>query len=309
MPPFPDDPTLFWSIDFPALLTGTLAAVSCALPGCLLVFRKDALMADAMSHVVLPGLVFAFLLTGTIAAWAMFAGALAACLLAAALIALIRLVTPLEGGAVMGIVFTSFFAGGVLLLETAAGQRVHLDTNHALYGALELSYWDEPGNWAALPHSIKILALTLSLTLAALAAFYKEIRLTCFDFTYAHSAGLRPRMIVSGILALAALNAVAAFEAVGSILVIAMFICPAAAARLWTDKYGLSLFLSAAFGALSAGLGYALAAWFPLRLGFDFALNAGGMIAFCSGMIVFVSALCTNAESAYKIFRKKETAS
>src|SRR6056297_781607 len=114
------------------MLIGVLASVACALPGNFLILRRQALIGDAISHVVLPGIVVAFLVTGIVAAVPMLLGAGAAALVAVALIEVIRRLGKIEPGAAMGVVFTAMFAGGVLLLEQSAASGVHLDVQHAL---------------------------------------------------------------------------------------------------------------------------------------------------------------------------------
>lgn len=290
----------FFQIDFPALIVAITASLICALVGSFLVLRRQALMGDALSHVVLPGIVAGYLFAGSIAFMPMFLGALAACMLSVALIATIRKTRIIEPGAAMGIVFTAMFALGVLLLEQQVGRRVHLDAHHALYGALELTYWPElkswpdffsPAVWAAVPREIPMLLSVLAMTVVLLLAFYKELKLSTFDPVLARILGFRPELISYALLGMTAIAAVAAFQAVGSILVIAMFICPAAAARLITDDLSLHLWLSCGFSVLMSVTGYALAVGAPYWLGVPAALNAAGMIALSGGLILWLAFL------------------
>ena len=140
----------FVALSLPPLLIGLFAAVACALPGNFLVLRKQSLIGDAISHVVLPGIVVAFLLTGRVAAWPMMLGAAAAALVAVVLIEAIRRLGRIEAGAAMGVVFTAMFAGGVLLLEQSDTSNVHLDVEHALYGNLESLIWLDATGWGSL---------------------------------------------------------------------------------------------------------------------------------------------------------------
>ncbi|MEL7151304.1 MAG: metal ABC transporter permease, partial [Pseudomonadota bacterium] len=132
------------------MLIGALAAVACALPGNFLVLRRQALIGDAISHVVLPGIVVAFLVTGTVAASPMLLGSAVAALVAVALIEGISRFARIEPGAAMGVVFTAMFAGGVLLLEQSDTSGVHLDVEHALFGNLESLIWLDANGWASL---------------------------------------------------------------------------------------------------------------------------------------------------------------
>jgi manganese/zinc/iron transport system permease protein len=123
------------------ILIGIFASVACALPGNFLILRRQALIGDAISHVVLPGIVVAFLLTGVVSAMPMLLGAAAAAVLAVVLIEVVKRVGQVEPGAAMGVVFTTLFAAGVLLLEQSDTSSVHLDVEHALMGNLESLIW------------------------------------------------------------------------------------------------------------------------------------------------------------------------
>ncbi|MCU0854441.1 MAG: metal ABC transporter permease, partial [Rhodobacteraceae bacterium] len=126
----------FVMLSLPPMVIGVLAAVACALPGNFLLLRRQALIGDAISHVVLPGIVAAFLVTGAVSTWPMMIGAAVAAVVAVVLIEVVRRVGRIEPGAAMGVVFTAMFAGGVLLLEQSDTSGVHLDVEHALYGNL-----------------------------------------------------------------------------------------------------------------------------------------------------------------------------
>lgn len=284
----------FLTIDLPAMLVAVFAAVSCGLLGNFLVLRRQALIGDAISHVVLPGIVAGFLVAGAIATLPLMLGAMTAAVLAAGLIELIRRAGRLEAGAAMGVVFTSMFAGGIVLLEQSDAANAHIDAEHALYGNLESTLWLGAAEWGDLVSAAALAQLPRSLvTLAAVAlaiallivAFYKELKVTTFDAGLAASLGLPVRTISTALIVTVALAAVAAFEAVGSILVIAMFICPAATARMLTDRLGRQLWLSVAV-AVAAGVGgYAAAAFGPRMWGSPESLSAAGTIAVVAGVL------------------------
>lgn len=290
----------FVPLSLPPILIGILAAIACALPGNFLVLRKQALIGDAISHVVLPGIVLAFLVTQALDAWAMLLGAGAAALFAVVMIDVIKRVSRIEVGAIMGVVFTTLFALGVLLLEQSSASSVHLDVEHALMGNLESLIWLEARGWASLldpvalaglPPELPRLALTLVLIVALLIIFWRPLTLSTFDEGYAESLGLPVRAISLGLVMVAALAAVTAFDAVGSIIVIAMFICPAAAARLMTDRLRSQIWWSVGFATLSASLGYVLAGYGPLWIGLENSVSAAGMIAAVSGLILALTAV------------------
>lgn len=290
----------FVPLSLPPILIGILAAIACALPGNFLVLRKQALIGDAISHVVLPGIVLSFLVTQALDAWAMLLGAGAAALFAVVMIDVIKRVSRIEVGAIMGVVFTTLFALGVLLLEQSSASSVHLDVEHALMGNLESLIWLEARGWASLldpvalaglPPELPRLALTLALIIVLLIIFWRPLTLSTFDEGYAESLGLPVRAISLGLVMVAALAAVTAFDAVGSIIVIAMFICPAAAARLMTDRLRSQIWWSVGFATLSASLGYVLAGYGPLWIGLENSVSAAGMIAAVSGLILALTAV------------------
>ena len=290
----------FVPLSLPPILIGILAAIACALPGNFLVLRKQALIGDAISHVVLPGIVLAFLVTQALDAWAMLLGAGAAALFAVVMIDVIKRVSRIEMGAIMGVVFTTLFALGVLLLEQSSASSVQLDVEHALMGNLESLIWLEARGWASLldpvalaglPPELPRLALTLVLIVVLLIIFWRPLTLSTFDEGYAESLGLPVRAISLGLVMVAALAAVTAFDAVGSIIVIAMFICPAAAARLMTDRLRSQIWWSVGFATLSASLGYVLAGYGPLWIGLENSVSAAGMIAAVSGLILALTAV------------------
>ncbi len=284
----------FLMIDLPAILLGSLACVVCALLGNFLILRRQALIGDAISHVVLPGIVGGVLIAGGLYAHAVFLGALVAALVAVGLISVVRHLGRVESGAAMGVVFTLMFAGGVVMLERSKARSVHIDVEHTLYGSLEGVLWLgpetwsdllDPDMWASLPTPILTLGVVTVLVAALITAFFKELRLTSFDPGLAKALGFRPQWVEAGLMTAVAAAAVAAFEAVGSILVIAMFICPAAAARMLTDRLATQVWLSVGIAVLSAILGYGLAASAPVLLGTSNAVSAAGMIAVVAGLI------------------------
>ena len=290
----------FVSLSLPPLLIGIFAAIACALPGNFLLLRRQALIGDAISHVVLPGIVLAFLVTGVVSAWPMLIGAGAAALLTVVLIEVIRRVGRIEPGAAMGVVFTAMFAGGVLLLEQSDTSSVHLDVQHALYGNLESLIWLDGLGWASLldwealkglPPELPRMFFTLLFVGGFIFLLWRPLKLSTFDEGFARTLGLPTGLIGLSLVVVAAIAAVAAFDAVGSIIVIAMFICPPAAARMMTNRLERQIGWSVGFATLSAVLGYVLAGYGPLWLGSDNAVSAAGMIATVSGVILGVAAL------------------
>ena len=285
----------FLRLDLPALLAAILACGSCGLLGSFLLLRRDSLLGDALSHAVLPGIIAGFALTGARAGLPMLLGALAAALLAVFLIGLVRRVARLESGAATGAVFTSFFALGLMLMEATGARSVDLDLDCVLFGQLESLVWLEaqgfaslldPVALAALPRQLFLLAAVAVVLAGLVALLWRPLHLLCFDPDYAAAIGLPARGLELALNLMVAAAAVAAFEAVGSILVVAMLVCPAAAIRLLTDSYRAQVLGGAALGAALGALGYALAGPLPAAFGQNFALNAAGVIGTLGGLAV-----------------------
>jgi manganese/zinc/iron transport system permease protein len=268
----------FLQVDLPAMLACLFATLSCALLGNFLVLRRQSLMGDAISHAVLPGIVLGFLIAGTRSTWPIFVGALATAVVTAVAIDLVRRFGRLDSGTAMGVVFSIMFAGGIVLMEQAAAHAVDLDAECVLYGQLEDILWLapqgwasllEPSVWADLPREVITLVAVTGIAGLCVALFYKELKITSFDPELATTLGIPAGWVNLGLMVLVGAVAVAAFEAVGSILVIAMFICPAAAARMFTDRLIAQVGLSLALAALAGIGGYVAAAWAPFWLGSD----------------------------------------
>lgn len=290
----------FVQLSLVPLLIGTFAAVACALPGNFLLLRRQALIGDAISHVVLPGVVVAFLVTGTVAAWPMMLGAAVAAIVAVLLIEAVRWLGQVEPGAAMGVVFTALFAAGVLLLEQSDTSSVHLDVEHALYGNLESLIWFDAAGWqslvdpvalAGLPPQLPRLAIVTIVVALFIGIFWRALAVATFDAVFARSIGIHVGAVGFALVVVTAVAAVAAFDAVGSIIVIAMFICPPAAARLMTDRLGRQIAWSVAFAVLSAVLGYVLAGYGPGWFGLPHALSAAGTIATVAGLILALACM------------------
>lgn len=290
----------FVQLSLTPLLIAVLAAIACALPGNFLVLRRQALVGDAISHVVMPGIVVAFIITGTVSTGPILLGATAAAILAALLIEVVKRVGRVEPGAAMGVVFPSLFAAGVLLLEQSDTSGVHLDVEHALYGNLESLIWLAADGWSSLfdtkaladlPPELFRMAATALLIALLTATFWRPLKLSTFDEGFARTVGIPVVLVSFGLVLVSAIAVVSAFDAVGSIIVIAMLICPPASARLMTNRLEVQIIWSIIFATASAILGYVLGGYGPLWLGSDYSVSAAGMIATVSGLILVATAL------------------
>ncbi len=289
----------FLALSLPPMLIASLAAIACALPGNFLLLSRRAMLGDAMSHVVLPGIVAAFLLTGSASGLVMGAGALLAAGVSALLIEVIARRAKMEPGAAMAVVFTAMFAAGVVLLETTGTDGIHLDVEHALYGNLESLIWLaatgpasllDPAALAALPEELPRLAVITALLALALWSLWRPLVISTFDPVFARSQGIPTALVAAGLTAATALAAVAAFQAVGSILTIAMLICPPATARLLTRSLPAQVAVSLAVALIAANGGYLLAGYGPPLLGLPFTVSASGMIATLAGLMLALAA-------------------
>jgi len=285
----------WYAFDTWIVVVGILTAVSCSLVGNFLVLRKMSMMGDAISHAVLPGLALAFLITGSRASITMFVGAAVAGVLTAVFTQWISRFGKVDHGASMGIVFTSLFAIGLLLIVQAA-HHVELDPSCVLYGAIELTPLDVVGLgvWFGLPvevpRSVLVLLPVCLINALFVLLLFKELRLSSFDPSLSDTLGFSSGLLHYLLMILVALTTVAAFEAVGSILVIAMLIVPPAIAHLLTDRLGTMIFLSAGFASISAFLGHWLALVVPGWIGFD-SMSTAGMMAVVAGVLFLLAAL------------------
>jgi manganese/zinc/iron transport system permease protein len=245
----------FWTI-----LTASLTAVTCALLGCYLVLRKMAMVSDAISHSVLPGILFAFFLTGSRDSVFMLLGAGAFGLLTTIIIEFLHRKGNLQSDAAIGVTFTALFAFGVILVSAFAG-KIDIDTDCVLYGEIAYSPIDVwlVDKQSFGPRSVWIMSSILLLVLTFITLSYKELLITSFDAAFATALGMRTQVWHYLLVGSVSLTTVAAFESVGAILVVALLICPAATAYLITNKLSLMLVLSAIFGILTSIFGYYLA--------------------------------------------------
>jgi len=298
------------TLDTWIVITGMLAAGACALPGCYLVLRRLSLMGDAISHAVLPGLAVAFLLTGSRASWPMFIGAGVVGILTAALAQWVERLGKVEASASLGIVFTTLFAIGLIMIRFAA-DNVDLDVDCVLYGAIEMTPLNtvQPFGTTAemlgigvgtemrplvmtrllgwqVPQAAVVNAAMLCVNIGFIAFFYKELKISAFDPQLATTLGINAQAMHYALMVFVALAAVASFEAVGSILVIAMLICPAATARMLTDRLGSQIAVSVVAALIASVGGYFLGAFAPAWLPIDHSLSAAGMMTVVAGTLM-----------------------
>ncbi len=272
------DDITYWSI-----VLAVVCNVTCALLGCFLVLRRMSLIGDAISHSVLPGIALAYILTGQLTGLPILLGAMLLGFLTAWLTQALASSGKVTEDAGMGIVFTALFALGVLLVTRGAGSA-HLDVDCVLYGNLLTAVLNRaPVLGVEMPLALGGAGAAMLLTLNFLLIFWKELKITSFDPALATSMGFGALTMHYLLMSLVGGVTVASFQVVGSILVIAMLIVPAACAQLWTDRLVSMVLCAALVAAVSSVVGY----------GLSDALNvtAAGMMAVVAGLILFLSVL------------------
>ncbi|MEX2558580.1 MAG: metal ABC transporter permease [Pirellulales bacterium] len=266
----PEASMAFWTI-----LVGAVSNAACALIGCYLVLRRLSLLGDAISHAILPGIVLAFLLTGQISSLPMLLGAMAVGMLTTFLTHSLHDFGQVPEDASMGAVFTSLFALGVILVTNFVSS-VHLDADCVLYGDIVNASLDTValGAWEV-PRVLGILTISLAGAAAFVTLFWKELKIVSFDPQLATSMGLTAGLVHYLLMGVVAGVTVASFEAVGSILVVAMLIVPAATAHLLTDRLVWMIGWAVLVGVIASVLGYLSAAWLNTSVAGMMAVAAG----------------------------------
>ncbi len=274
-----------WELDGWIVAAGSLCAVAAALLGNFLVLRRMSLLGDAISHAILPGLAAAFLISGSRSSWPMFVGAVIVGVLTALFTEWIRGIGKVDEGASMGVVFTSLFALGLVLIVQAA-DHVDLDPGCVLFGAIELTPLDILTiGGQEIPRAVVMLGIVAALNAFFVLLFYKELKLCSFDPTLATTTGFNARLIHYLLMILVAVTAVASFETVGNILVVAMFVVPPAAAFMLTDRLPWMIALSVTLAVASAVLGHIGALTVPTWFGYQ-STSTAGMMAVAAGVLL-----------------------
>lgn len=242
-----------------ALATSLIAATVCAVLSCWLVLIGWSLMGDAVSHAVFPGVVLSYILGVPYAFGAVVFG-----FLAVALIGTVRDTSRVKEDAAIGIVFTTLFALGLVLISVTPS---HVDLNHIIFGnLLGVSRAD-----------LIQVAILGAVVVTVLLVKRRDLTLFAFDPVHAHAIGLNPKLLGAGLLALLALTSVVALQAVGVILVVAMLIIPGATAYLLTDRFSSMLIIAPLMASVCAGVGIFASYYFDTA--------SGGMVVLTQGVV------------------------
>ena len=243
-------------------LIASLVAAACAIPGTFLVLRKMAMISDAISHSILPGIVIGFFITQDLNSPVLILLAALTGILTVVLVEYIQKTGLVKEDTAIGLVFPALFSIGVIMIAKNAND-VHLDIDAVLLGELAFAPFDRliiSGTDIG-PKSLWVVGTILLITVTLLIAFFKELKVSTFDKGLAASLGFSPAIIHYGLMSVSSITTVGAFDAVGAILVVALMIAPAAAAYLLTTDLKKMLGLAVGFGIFSAILGYWVAHW------------------------------------------------
>lgn len=248
----------FWII-----LAGSLVATSCGILGCYLILRKMAMVGDAISHAVLPGIVIAFLISGSRDSFIMLIGAGLIGVFTTFLIEFFHRKGKLQSDASIGITFTWLFAIGVILVSLYTS-NVDIDQDCVLYGEIAyvpLDVWITGSGLNLGPKTIYISGTVLIVVVLFIVFGYKELLITTFDPALASALGISTALWHYLLMGAVSLTTVASFESVGAILVVALLVAPAGIAYLLTTNFKKMMIISAVLGIAISFLGYYLAVW------------------------------------------------
>jgi len=252
-------------------LSAVLLSLSGGLLGCILVLRRMALMGDALSHSLLPGIAIAWLLCGPSSA-ALFVGALLAGLFTALGSAFLSRVTRVKEDASFGSLFIVLFGAGIALISKLPTQ---VNLAHFLFGDI----------LGVSPAGLRFTAAISGATVALFALFHRGILLETFDPIFFRATGGRGGIVHAGFLALTVLNLVAAMQTMGTVLLLGLFLLPAVSAYLWCDHFGRMLALSVGIAVAGSLAG--------LLLSFHAGFSSGAAIVLCLGAVFFVSVIAS----------------
>ena len=248
------------------VLATTLAAIPCALLGVFLYLRRMSLIADALTHVALPGIVAAFLLTGSVEPVWMLLGAASVGVASSVMIELLSTRGGVRADAAIGIVFTALFSVGVIALSVGV-ENAHIDTACVLFGdVLGIS-----------TDSLWLLGIAAPLVVVGVGIFYRWLALVSFDEGLAANLGVPVALVHYGLMGAVSVTSVASFEAIGAILAIALIVVPAATAHILCDRLPGMLAVATLHGVLSVLVGIYAAIWFDV--------SAAGAIVSVGGLL------------------------
>jgi manganese/zinc/iron transport system permease protein len=245
---------------FEIQLIAVVVSIACALPGVFLVLRRMAMMSDAISHSILLGIVLAFFLTKDLTSPFLVVAATLSGVLTVSLVEVLNRTRLVREDTAIGLIFPVLFSIGVILISRYSGD-IHLDTDSVLLGELAFAPFDRFMIFGRDigPRALYLMGGIMFLNIVFIMLFYKELKVATFDAGLAMALGFSPALIHYGLMSMVSITAVGAFDAVGSILVVALMIGPPISAYLLTDRLSQVLVLSSLLGATGSIMGYWLA--------------------------------------------------
>ncbi|MDY7395942.1 metal ABC transporter permease [Aureibaculum sp. 2210JD6-5] len=281
-------------------IIASLVAIACAIPGTFLVLRKMAMISDAISHSILPGIVIGFFITHNLNSPLLIILAALTGVITVFLVERIQKTGLVKEDTAIGLVFPALFSIGVIMIAKNAND-VHLDVDAVLLGELAFAPFDRlmMDTTDLGPKSLWIIGTILLFTIVLLFAFFKELKISTFDKGLATSLGFSPILIHYGLMTVSSITTVGAFDAIGAILVVAFMIAPAATAYLLTTDLKKMLILSCVFGVFSAISGYWLAHWLDASI--------AGSITTMLGLLFLIVYLFAPAKGLFAVlYREKQ---
>jgi len=273
------------------IVIAMMAAVACCLPGVFLVLRGVAMMSDAISHAILLGIVVMFLMIQKLHSPLLLVGATIAGIATVVCTEKIIRSKRLKQDAAIGLIFPLFFSVGVILISQYA-RNVHLDVDMVLVGELALA----PFNRCVIagidcgPYALWVVSAALLLNMIFVRLFYKELVITTFDATLATMTGFSPAIFYYALMIMTSITAVATFDVVGSIMVVALMITPAATAYLLTRRVPDMLMASVFIALCSSIAGYAVAYYADVSIAGSIASMTG--VFFVMGLLFRKAVTC-----------------
>lgn len=257
------------------ILTGILVASACSIVGCFLVLCRKAMIGDAISHAVLPGIVIAFLVSGSRDSIPMMLGAAAIGLLTVLLIQLFQQ-SGVPSDASIGVVYTALFSIGIILVSVYT-RHIDLDLDCVLYGEIAYVPWNtvEMFGMNIGPKALWLVGFALLLNLVVVSLFYKQFKVCSFDPGLALAIGIPVAFFHYLLMGLVSVTTVASFESVGAILVVGMLVVPPITAYLLTERLSRMIIYSVIIGSASAVAGYYAAKWLDASIAASMITIAG----------------------------------
>lgn len=265
-------------------MLAALVAVTCTLSGTFLVLRKMAMMSDAISHSILAGIAVAYIYTRNIHSPLLIIGAAATGLITVFLVEILKETKLVAEDSAIGLIFTALFSIGVIIISRHAG-NVHIDIDAVLLGEIAFAPFRRliVGGYDLGPISLYVMAFIFVLNILFISIFYKELKIVSFDPKLAAVLGISPGIIHYGLMGIVSITAVGAFDAVGSILVVALMVVPPLTAYLITKELENMLIISSALGVAIGILGYQFARVLDVSIAGSMATVAGILF-----MVVFI---------------------